>query len=203
MNQDYWEERYQTAGEWATVCTRDADASDYFRRAYYEYNEVAPLIATWSPRRVLDYGCGTGRFVPFLMAHATNYLGLDLSPTAIRIAKRRFADQRIRFRPSKELRRITPHSIDLIWTFTVLQHITEASRVEGIFRQFARVMAKGARIVITELTTGESDEPHMAIRASDWNELVAKEAGLQTCVDPRQTEQGLTRMIFWSEVGLL
>src|SRR5262245_58411068 len=45
-----------------------------------ERSVVAPIIASLSPRRALDVGTGTGRYLPFLeSAGARTIVGLDMS----------------------------------------------------------------------------------------------------------------------------
>jgi 2-polyprenyl-3-methyl-5-hydroxy-6-metoxy-1,4-benzoquinol methylase len=73
-------DREYTTGAW-----------DHFRQAPELSRQilVAGLVAHWHPQpRVLDVGCGSGKFAELLLVHRPfRYLGFDLSPAGLEIAR--------------------------------------------------------------------------------------------------------------------
>lgn len=53
---------------------------------------VAAYVRAFGLRRVLDVGCGTGDLLAFLPPDVT-YVGVDIAPTAVETAQRRFAER--------------------------------------------------------------------------------------------------------------
>ncbi|MFA5796951.1 MAG: class I SAM-dependent methyltransferase [Candidatus Woesearchaeota archaeon] len=60
--------------------------SDYFR-AYHRFIKLEKKIISMSKGNILDVGCGTGNYVPYLMKQGT-VLGIDISANVIQVAKR-------------------------------------------------------------------------------------------------------------------
>lgn len=66
------------------------------------------------PGRAIDLGCGTGREAIYLATHGFDVTGVDISPTAIRMAEKAADDQGIAVR-------------------FIVDDLTEMSRIEGPF----------------------------------------------------------------------
>jgi predicted TPR repeat methyltransferase len=82
--QAFWQERYQ-----CVYAELFDDKSEFGR-----YGVIAEYIQRLCPDSpLLDIGCGTGLLSMFL-SNAVNYCGIDLSDSAIKIAKRRFPARR-------------------------------------------------------------------------------------------------------------
>lgn len=95
--------------------------------------------------RLLDIGCGDGRFVHYMAAHGWEAVGFDISPIARALARQQ-ANDRVRILGG----RLTDHhlperSFDLITLWQVLEHIGEPL---PLLRHLARLLKPGGLIVI-------------------------------------------------------
>lgn len=50
------------------------------------------VLEQWNFKSIVDFGCGKGQFTHMLKRRNNSVLGVDVSPTAIKIAKERFPD---------------------------------------------------------------------------------------------------------------
>lgn len=88
--------------------------------------------------RVLDVGCGNGRFCEALKNSRINYLGIDNSKEMIEIAKQRYPEADFQLADALSLP-FPENSFDLVFSFAVIHHVpseglrlkflTEARRV--------------------------------------------------------------------------
>ena len=54
------------------------------------------LLAGRPPARVaIDFACGTGRVLEYLAGHASEVIGVDISPAMLEVARRRCPDARL------------------------------------------------------------------------------------------------------------
>src|SRR5580704_9264608 len=89
----YWEDRAQRfAGErdgLAAVCAYGMP--EFYNRAIHleQHLALAPWLKVRAGTRVLDVGCGVGRWSRLLAARGAEVTGIDLSPTMIAQAQRR------------------------------------------------------------------------------------------------------------------
>ena len=84
------------------------------------FNDFAAKL---SGKKVLDIGCGTGRFVPLFVDEGLEYTGMDISTGMIDVAQEHFPDQR--FVESDILDEATwpQETFDGFWAAASLQHI--------------------------------------------------------------------------------
>lgn len=57
-------------------------------RDVHEKNLIVPWLGLTGKEKVLEIGCGIGRFVPDIINQITSYLGLDFSTQLIELAKK-------------------------------------------------------------------------------------------------------------------
>jgi SAM-dependent methyltransferase len=131
-------------------------------RAYYEsFWEDAPQDPepwAWARRRalllgearhgerVLDLGCGTGRFVAALRDAGADAVGVELAETALRRARENA--------PGADLRLVEPDgslpldhgSFDLVWCSEVLEHVPDTAH---LLLEARRVLRSGGRLLVT------------------------------------------------------
>lgn len=62
--------------------------SKYFRD-YKQFTKLERKIISLSRGNILDLGCGTGNYIPYLMKRG-KVLGIDISPRIIQVAKKRY-----------------------------------------------------------------------------------------------------------------
>jgi 2-polyprenyl-6-hydroxyphenyl methylase/3-demethylubiquinone-9 3-methyltransferase len=107
----------------------------------------ALLLAEARPgERVLDLGCGAGRFVAALRDAGADPVGVEIAAAALERARGNA--------PGADLRLIEPDgslplehaSVDLVWCSEVLEHVPDT---EHTLLEARRVLRPGGRILIT------------------------------------------------------
>jgi 2-polyprenyl-3-methyl-5-hydroxy-6-metoxy-1,4-benzoquinol methylase len=154
----YWEDRArrfasQGAGL-AAVCSygmpefynRVIDACQ--RLALEPWFDIAPGV------RVLDVGCGVGRWSTALALRGARVTGMDLSPTMIHEARRRAnvlgVGGRCRFLVQDLAQLDAGERFDFVLGVTVLQHILDPDAFRAAVRRMAAHLAPGGRMVLLE-----------------------------------------------------
>jgi tRNA (uracil-5-)-methyltransferase TRM9 len=118
--------------------------------------------------RVLDLGCGNGRFVSFLNKKLSDfeYLGLDNNKQLLQIAKNNYKSSNIEFKQADLLDDFTsiakgksqtrvqsscfePYKYDLICLFGVLHHIPGFKTRKKLLERCTKLLSKNGIIVIT------------------------------------------------------
>jgi SAM-dependent methyltransferase len=107
----------------------------------------ALLLAEARPgERVLDLGCGAGRFVAALRDAGAEPVGVELAAGALERARRNV--------PGADLRLLEPDGsiplghgeVDLVWCSEVLEHVPDTV---ALLTEVRRVLARGGRLLLT------------------------------------------------------
>jgi len=161
----YWEaraRRFAAEGQGlAAVCA-------YGMPGYYNHMiqltqrlALAPWLKVCPGARVLDVGCGVGRWSRLLASRGAEVTGIDLSSTMIDIARRRVRDnglaERCHFMVEDVARLDLGARYDLVLAVTVLQHILDPAHLEQAVRRLAAHLAEGGRAVLLEAAPLHSD----------------------------------------------
>ena len=77
---DYWEERYQNEG--------NSGSGSYDHLAEYKAEFLNDFISKNKLTTIMEFGCGDGN--QLIIAKYPNYIGLDISPTAVKMCYNRF-----------------------------------------------------------------------------------------------------------------
>jgi SAM-dependent methyltransferase len=109
--------------------------------------------------RVLDVGCGAGRFVRALGEAGADPVGVEIAEAALERARRNA--------PGADLRLVEPdgslplehRSVDLVWCSEVLEHVPDTA---GLLSEVRRVLKTGGRLLAT---TPSHDLPRRALIA--------------------------------------
>jgi SAM-dependent methyltransferase len=96
--------------------------------------------------RVLDLGCGAGRFVAALRDAGADPVGVEIAEAALERARRNA--------PGADLRAVEPDgslplehgSVDLVWCSEVLEHVADT---EHLLLETRRVLRPGGRLLVT------------------------------------------------------
>jgi SAM-dependent methyltransferase len=112
----------------------------------WERRRALLLAETHPGERVLDLGCGAGRFVAVLRDAGAAPVGIELAEAALERARRNV--------PGADLRLVEPdgslplehRSIDLVWCSEVLEHVADT---EHVLLEIRRVLRPGGRLLVT------------------------------------------------------
>lgn len=154
----YWEERarrfaVQGSGL-AAVCSYGMP--EFYNRMIHcsQHLALRPWLDIAPGTRVLDVGCGVGRWSSLLARRGGIVTGIDLSPTMIAEARRRAELQdvssRCRFLVQDLAQLDAGGQFDLILGVTVLQHILDPEALRSAVRGMADHLAPGGRMVLLE-----------------------------------------------------
>lgn len=129
FNEAIWEDAPEDPEPWA-----------FARRAALLAREVLP------GERVLDLGCGAGRFVRVLAERGADPVGVDIAEGAVARARRNL--------PGADLRLVSPDGTiplahgecDLVWCSETLEHVVD---VMFVLSEARRVLRPGGRLVLT------------------------------------------------------
>jgi 2-polyprenyl-3-methyl-5-hydroxy-6-metoxy-1,4-benzoquinol methylase len=158
MSSTYWEERasrFASRGEGlGAVCSYGMPA--FYNRMIDWCQRLA--LARWlgvrPGARVLDVGCGVGRWSCRLAARGASVTGVDLSHTMIAQAQRRAAEQgvgaRCRFLAQDLAALEVEGRFDLILGVTVLQHILEPEALRSAVQRLAAHLAPDGTLILLE-----------------------------------------------------
>jgi SAM-dependent methyltransferase len=154
----YWEaraRRFAAQGEGlAAVCSYGMPG--FYNRMIHVCQRLA--LRRWlrvrPGTRVLDVGCGVGRWSRLLAARGAQVTGIDLSPTMIAEAERRAAAQELggncRFLVRDLATLDAGEKFDLVLSVTVLQHILDATALRDSLQRMADHLAEGGVLVLLE-----------------------------------------------------
>jgi 2-polyprenyl-3-methyl-5-hydroxy-6-metoxy-1,4-benzoquinol methylase len=196
----YWEERArrfarQGAGL-SAVCSYGMP--EFYNRMIDRCQRLAlePWFEIAPGTRVLDVGCGVGRWSSMLATRGADVTGIDLSPTMIEEAQRRAQSngvgERCRFLVQDLAQLDAGAKFDLIVGVTVLQHILEPQALREAIQRMSEHLAPGGRMVLLEAAPARvakrCDTKVFRARARDVYLGLFEEAGLtlraMTGVDP-------------------
>jgi SAM-dependent methyltransferase len=203
----YWEDRAQRfAGEragLAAVCAYGMP--EFYNRAIQLEQRLAlrPWLQVKPGTRVLDVGCGVGRWSRMLAARGATVTGVDLSPTMIAQAQQRAVAEgvadRCQFRVQDLSRLDLDGQFDVVLGVTVLQHILDPELLRDAVCRMTSHLAPGGRMVLLEAaptgTIKRCDSTVFRARPRDVYLDLFRECNLElralTGVDPAPTRTRL------------
>jgi SAM-dependent methyltransferase len=154
----YWEDRARRfAAEGAglaAVCAYGMPG--YYNRAIdlEQRLALAPWLRVRSGCRVLDLGCGVGRWSRLVAARGAMVTGVDISPTMIGEARRRAHSDGVADRCRFEVGDISALDLqgefDLVLGVTVLQHVLDPKALRMALMRVRSRIAPGGRLVLLE-----------------------------------------------------
>jgi SAM-dependent methyltransferase len=154
----YWEDRARRfAGEGAglaAVCSYGMP--EFYNRAIQLEQRLAlrPWLDVQPGTRVLDVGCGVGRWSRLLASRGAYVTGVDLSPTMIAQAQRRAEAEGVADRCRFEVQDLSGleagGGFDMVLGVTVLQQILDAGLLRSAVRRMAAHLAPGGRMILLE-----------------------------------------------------
>lgn len=155
----YWEDRARRfaahGAGLAAVCSYGMP--EFYNRIIHWSQRLA--LRRWikvSPgERVLDVGCGVGRWSSLIAQRGAQVTGMDLSPTMIAEAKRRATASGVAARCEflvQDLAQLdVARKFDLVLGVTVLQHILDQQDLRSAVQRMTGHLAPGGRMVLLEV----------------------------------------------------
>ena len=175
---------------------RHADAFDRARQHPWPgWQRVIAGLDT--PVRVLDAGCGAGRFRALLEARGipvARYVGVDRSARLIDRASARCPDAE--WENADLFGALDEGPFDLVVAFGVLHHVAGRTRRRDLVRRLADRLDDGGRLALTVWQFAEA--PRFARRTVPW---AAYNAVSSEPVDERALEDG-DRLLRWQNNGV-
>jgi SAM-dependent methyltransferase len=146
----YWDERARENAVWyvdTSLDYRQPDMDAFFATGE-RVVQMALLEAPVAPKGrglAIEIGPGLGRICKALAAHFDRVVGIDISEEMVERARQLVDDPAVSFEVGNgvDLAGVESDSADFVVTFTVLQHLPEASLVESYLREAARVLKPG------------------------------------------------------------
>lgn len=154
---------------------------DRFQREAYA--EGLRCIGSIRNRRVLDIGCGIGRWLRMLTAEGACVTGVDVSPDAVEFCRRYVPEAQVICSPLADFT-WAGEPFDVLSSVTVLQHVPWNDQ-EPVLRRIAEHVKPGGYGVFLELVrTGDERREYyegtgsFANTPGEWSEMFA-EAGFR------------------------
>ncbi|HEY7933950.1 MAG TPA: class I SAM-dependent methyltransferase [Solirubrobacteraceae bacterium] len=104
------------------------------------------LERVYRGERVLDVGCGEGRFAAELAAAGAEVLGLDVAAEPLRRARARYPDLDLRQLDACGRWPLEDASFDVVWAGEVIEHLYDTA---GWLSEARRVLRSGGRLLLS------------------------------------------------------
>lgn len=85
--------KYDAQHPYVSILYQDNNKDLATHRDHYEKNKIVPLLRLNGEQRLLDVGCGIGRWADATIHNLSFYLGLDFSANLIKRCRERFKDE--------------------------------------------------------------------------------------------------------------
>ena len=107
--------------------------------AYREFQATLSLIPDVNGKKVLDAGCGTGRYTRWLLDHGAEVVGFNGSPQMLGHARMKAGETDLRLHDLREpLTFLEDGSVDLVLSTLVMDYLEDWGPVLGEFRRVLR-----------------------------------------------------------------
>ena len=81
-----------------------------------EVSELIKLISSYNyNKKILDFGCGTGKHISYLQNYFEKVIGYDISQSMLNIARKNFKSNKIFF--TNDINELNNHKFDVITSF--------------------------------------------------------------------------------------
>lgn len=164
------------------------------------YHQVYGLIAPLIGKRVLDYGCGVGKFSRYLKARDAVVTGVDISPDMIERA-RAYDDgvEYVTLPKSGDLSLVAHKQFDVALLMFVMVNMSSAAEVQTVLTSIYEQLEPGGSIVILggnwEVANGHRYVSYTFRKYDDLQSGMLVEIDMKT----REGEQLVIKETYWSK----
>jgi SAM-dependent methyltransferase len=179
VDHDRTHDRPKTPAEWGRAFDRAFAVSPTASVALYTLGDPERLraateeVVRWlavqgvlrADRRVLEIGCGAGRFVEALAPHVGFIAGLDVSPAMAALARRRArirSNAAVVLTAGRDLSAFASGGIDLVLAVDSFPYLVKAGVAETHLAEVGRVLKPGGELVILNWSYEAPYEPPAA-----------------------------------------
>jgi len=176
-----------------------APVDEFHTRGRAATVDLAKLLALNSAHRVLDVGAGLGGPSRFLArTYRCTVVGLDLTPEFCAVARmlteRTGLGDLVSYRQGNALDMpFEDEGFDVVWSQNAAMNIAERDR---LYREMARVLRRGGRLALNDVTSGEGGAPHYPV---PWAREVSTSFLLTAEVTRKRLEAAGFRVIAWED----
>jgi ubiquinone/menaquinone biosynthesis C-methylase UbiE len=171
----FWDEKARRSGLdfEAAVCCDDPSDNEIIdriqrklmRSAFQQIGQRIDLAG----KKILDYGCGTGRWVEFFRSYGMEYTGVDLSTEMVRIAAERFSDANFAALSADGIQ-YPSRTFDVVCSIAVIHH-NPYKEQSSILQELSRIIKfKGFLVIFESISSPDSENILEFPRSvADWN----------------------------------
>ena len=188
----FWDARAVENAVFYVDTSTDYQAPDMERFLASGRQIAAQILGRVPPegrRLAVEIGPGLGRLCLAMAPHFEEVVGIDVSEEMIRRARELVTDRRVRFElgDGRSLAGIADGSADLVYEFTVFQHIPSVAIIDGYIQEAARVLCHGGVAAFQWNNQGSSGRWKLAGAAR----IAGRRLGVRRWSDPRFSRQFL------------
>ncbi len=156
----YWQARYLQGG--------NSGAGSFGRLARFKAETINQIVGANGVTSVIEFGCGDGRQLQ--LANYPAYVGLDVSPEAVRLCTERFLDD-----PSKRFMTANedPGTADLTLSLDVIFHLVEDHTFD---RYMERLFSRALRFVVIYASDYDAPTRDAHVRHRNFSDWIGRQA---------------------------
>jgi cyclopropane fatty-acyl-phospholipid synthase-like methyltransferase len=164
-SRQYWEDRYATGG--------DSGAGSYGELANFKSDIINNFISENDISDIIEFGCGDGNQLSLM--NLPTYIGLDVSPTAIRMCKDKFEEDSSKsfflYDPESFVDNHDIFSCELVISLDVIYHLTEDKIYQNYMKHLFSSSKEYVIIYSADTTDDYVSDNHVQHRKfTDWVE---------------------------------
>ena len=136
-------------------------SGDFSRTRQRIWEEIAFLFKANKNDKVLDLGCGNGRYYE-LLKH-TDYIGTDNSEELIELAKEKYPEAKFQVADALNLP-FADNSFDQIYSIAVIHHIPSEELRLKFLQEIRRVLKPSGKVTLTAWKFHQKKERRLLIK---------------------------------------
>ncbi len=167
MTRELWEREYVSHSISSSTNPRPSHGTQFLRR------NMARIVSTDGPRRLLDMGCGGGRNVEVLAETGFEYFGMDFAYRPLTSARARAGGDRLRLVQASMAAPLPFGSgmFSLVTAFTSVENVVEDELIRALAQEVRRVLCPRGLFYVYFLTTEDSYYQPLVSRGADGRSL--------------------------------